>query len=392
MRPRDVTRAGGRSYIASVSPTPSAPPAPPAVTAPPATATRPWLTVLLIGLGALLVPLLLRPMNHAVLGDVRSLGYLPSLEIRRSHKPFRQIDVDDLRVGNPAWVFIGDSMLGTRIDPVRLGQISTTGSEFVAFLYHAATGPAWWYLAFKNQLVVSGVKPRMTFIFFRDTNLTDTMFRLEGQYGVALDEVATASEPELDKLVAAHRKGGWYRVHRAVNNAYELDLATSWMEPAIRRWWVRWKDPRPGAIQHFEWNVDNLFSVDAIRYDVGADLAQSDVADVPDFRRDLPTSVLPLILDLSKRHGLPVCFVRVQRRPVGNRPPEQFPELQRYVADLKSWLDGNGACFHDDTGDPEMTLDLYEDGDHVGDRRRYTEIFRKRLDPLFRPLDQARTP
>ena len=36
-----------------------------------------------------------------------------------------------------------------------------------------------------------------------------------------------------------------------------------------------------------------------------------------------------------------------------------------------------------------MTLDLYEDGDHFDDRLRYTEIFRKRLDPLFRP-DPAR--
>jgi hypothetical protein len=164
------------------------------------------------------------------------------------------------------------------------------------------------------------------------------------------------------------------------------------MEPAIRRWFVRWRDPRPGAIENFEWNIDRVFTVDAIRYDVGADLAQSDVADVPDFARDLPTSVLPLILDLSKQHGLPVCFVRVQRRPIGNRPPEQSPALQQYVADLKAWLEANGAMFHDDTGDPELTLDLYEDGDHVGDRRRYTEIFRRRLDPLFRPSVGLGTP
>jgi hypothetical protein len=75
---------------------------------------------------------------------------------------------------------------------------------------------------------------------------------------------------------------------------------------------------------------------------------------------------------------------------VNDRPPDQSPALVRYVADLEAWLESQGALFHDDTGDPEMTLDLYEDGDHVGDRRRYTEIFRKRLDPLFRPLDQAR--
>jgi hypothetical protein len=345
-----------------------------------------------VALGIVSVPLVLRPLNRAVIGDLPPLGYLPSLEIRRPHQPFRAAAIEDLRVGNPRWVFIGDSMLGTRIDPAHLGRISSTGDEYVAFLYHAATGPAWWYLAFKNQLVASGVKPQVTFIFFRDTNLTDTMFRLEGHYGNALDEVATGAEPELDGLVAAHRKGQWHRAHRLVDAVYQADLATSWMEPAIRRWFVRWRDPRPGAIESFEWNIDRVFGVDAIRYDVGADLAQSDVADVPDFARDLPTSVLPLILDLSKQHGLPVCFVRVQRRPIGNRPPEQSPALQQYVADLKAWLEANGAMFHDDTGDPELTLDLYEDGDHVGDRRRYTEIFRRRLDPLFRPSAGLGTP
>ena len=54
------------------------------------------------------------------------------------------------------------------------------------------------------------------------------------------------------------------------------------------------------------------------------------------------------------------------------------------VADFKAWAEENGALFRDDTGDSEMTLDLYEDGDHVADRRRYTDIFRKRLDALFR--------
>jgi hypothetical protein len=335
-----------------------------------------------VGLGILVVPLSLGPLNRAAVGDLPQLGYLPSLEIRRPHKPFRALKVEELRSGNPRWVFIGDSMLGTRVDPFYLRHL--VGDQPAAFLHHAATGPAWWYLAFKNQLVASGVKPRMTFIFFRDTNLTDTMFRLEGQYGRALDEVATESEPELDRLVAAHRKGPWYRVHRALDGVYQADVATSWLEPLLRRWWVRWRDPRQEAVDRFEWNLDQMFSVDTIRYDVGADLAHSDVADVPDFDRDLPLSVLPLIVDLSRQHGVPVCFVRVQRRPVDNRPPEQSPELAQYVADMSAWLEANGALFHDDTGDPEMTLDLYQDGDHVADRRRYTEIFRKRLDSLFR--------
>ncbi len=357
-----------------------------------ASSIRAWLLLLLVAIGVALTPLVLRPLNRAVVGELPSLGYLPALEIRRPHRPFRDATIEELQFGDPGWVFIGDSMLGTRIDPGHLSRIAGNADRNVLFLYHAATGPAWWYLTFKNQLIASGVKPRMTFFFFRDTNLTDTMFRLEGHYGNALDEVATASEPELDRLVAAHRKGTWYRVHRWIDATYQANVATSWMEPAIRRWWVRWRDPREGVVEAFEWNLERIFSVDAIRYDVPADLAASDVADVPDFARDLPTSVLPLILDLSKQHAVPVCFVRVQRRPVDNRPPEQSPELVRYVADLKAWLEGNGACFHDDTGDPEQTLDMYEDGDHVGDRRRYTDLFRKRLDPLFRPLERTPAP
>ncbi len=336
-----------------------------------------------------IVPLSLRAINRAASGDLPSLGYLPSLGLRRPHEPFRTEVIGTLQRDRPAWVFIGDSMLGTRIDPIHLGRISSTGDETATVLFHAATGPAWWYLTFKNQLAASGVAPRMTFVFFRDTNLTDTLFRLESQYGFALDQVATASEPELDSLIARSRRGAWQRVHRTVDDAYETTVATSWMEPAVRRWFVRWRDPRPGVIDAFEWNLEQVFSVDRLRYDVGADLGTGETAPDPDFARDVAASVLPLMLDLSRRHALPLCFVRVQRRPVGNQPPAQSPALRRYVADLQQWLELNGACFHDDIGDPGLTLDSYSDGDHAASRVRYTEHFRKRLDSHFRPVDKS---
>jgi hypothetical protein len=338
----------------------------------------------IVALGLLAVPLALRPLNHAVVGALPPLGYLPSLEIRRQHRPFNQASIEELQYGQPRWVFIGDSMLGSRIDPAYLGSLSSTGDELVSFLFHPATGPAWWYLSFKNHLVPSGITPRMTFFFFRDTNLTDTMFRLALNYGTALDDTARPEEPALDRLVALHRKGPWYRTRRLVDAVYQADLATSWMEPWIRRWWIRWAWSEPAAADAFEWKLDQTFGIDARVVPQGVDLAQSDVSADPDFARDLPTSVLPLIMQLSQQHKLPVCFVRVQRRPVGNRSPEDSPALARYVADLKTWVERQGACFHDDTGDPGLTLDLYADGDHVADRRRYTEIFRTRLDPLFR--------
>ena len=329
----------------------------------------------------LVFPLSLRAVNSVFHPTGQNRSYLPSFESRPTRKGFRTLPIEVLQYGKPEWVFIGDSMLGTRIDPALLREISGSGTRNVLFLLQAASGPAWWYLSFKNHLIASGVRPRATFFFFRDTNMTDTMFRLQNHLGESLDEVAHEQEPELDAIVAARQRGVWAQVDRVLNAVYRVDGASSWLHPSIRRWYVLWKYPDPKARLDFENVIEEDFNMN-FRRDLAADLGDPDES--ADFHRDLPTSVLPLITGLSRTHGLPVCFVRVQRRPAGNQPPPQPPALQRYVADFRVWAESQGACFHDDTGDQEMTLDLYEDGDHVLDRQRYTRIFRRRLDPLFR--------
>jgi hypothetical protein len=343
---------------------------------------RATLALAFVVAAALLGPLAIRAANRAVTGVPPGLGYLPALELNRQRRPFNPAPIDNLRHGRPAWVFIGDSMMGTRIDPILLGELSSTHDEIVSFLFHPATGPAWWYLAFKNHLVASGVKPRAVFVFFRDTNLTDTLFRLESLYGNALDEVAHDDEQELNALVAARRRGIWSRVHTTAVRLYETDVAAGWLEPGIRRWFVNWRYPDPPARLRFDRALNERFDLASLRPGVAADLAGANEA--ADFTRDLPTSVLPAMLALAKQHGLQLCFVRVQRRPNGTTPPPQSPNLVRYVGELRAWLEAQGALFHDDWGDPGMPEAIYRDGDHVRDRRLYTQIFRARLDPLFR--------
>lgn len=343
---------------------------------------RATLALVLVVAAAFVAPLSIRAFNRAIVGVPPGLGYLPALELNREHRPFNQEPIDNLRHGRPQWIFIGDSMMGTRIDPIRLGELSSTHDEIVGFLYHPATGPAWWYLAFKNHLIASGITPRAVFVFFRDTNLTDTLFRLESLYGNALDEVAHEDESELNAIVAARRRGIWSTVHTSAVRLYETDVAAGWLEPGIRRWFVNFRYPDPSERVRFDRALNDRFDLANLRPNVAADLGGAN--DTADFARDLPTSVLPSMLRLAKEHGQHLVFVRVQRRPKGTVPPPQSPNLQRYVADLKAWLESQGAQFHDDWGDPEMPESMYRDGDHVRDRQRYTEIFRKRLDPLFR--------
>ena len=67
--------------------------------------------------------------------------------------------------------------------------------------------------------------------------------------------------------------------------------------------------------------------------------------------------------------------------------PAQSPALRRYIQDLRRYVQARGAILHDDTGDPAMTLDMYEDGDHIARhaRDRYTRMLYERLRMLFRP-------
>jgi hypothetical protein len=326
-------------------------------------------------------PLSLRAFNTLVGASGRNVSYLPSLENRHSRKSFRLEAVERVRDAAPEWMFIGDSMLGTRIEPQLLGELSGTRDRMVGVLLHAASGPSYWYLAFKNVLVASGVTPRMTFFFFRDTNFTDTMFRLQSSIGDALDEVAREHEPALDAIIASRQRGGWSRIDAALSRYYDVDTAAAWMQPTVRRWYAYWKYPNAEERLRFENVIEEEFNQN-FRRDLAADIGAT--SDVPEFAHVLPSSVLPLIVELSKQHRIPVCFVRVQRRPEENRPPPQSPELSRYIADFRAWAESQGACFYDETGDPELTLDLYEDGDHFRDRIVYTKIFRSRLDSLFR--------
>ena len=147
------------------------------------------------------------------------------------------IRIPELQRMNPGYVVIGDSMAGTRINERLLTEL--TGQP-VAPLLQAGTGPVFWYLALKNWVIASGVKPRAVFIFFRDTNLTDTMFRLDEQFRWSLDMVAAEREDELNGVVASVLEGPFYAVHDAVERVYAGDRARRAIEPALTRAPATW--------------------------------------------------------------------------------------------------------------------------------------------------------
>lgn len=310
-------------------------------------------------------------------------SYLPALESARERGPFRPQAIEDLKYLQPGYVFIGDSMLGTRVDPATFGGLT---GEHVAFLARAGTGSAYWYLAFKNYLIASGVRPKLVFFFFRDLNMTDPLFRLTGPFRWSIDEAALEEEPALNEVIASRTHGPWFRLHRAVNATYNVNRANAWTERGLYDWPVRmWTHEEPARRAWLETVNYEVMGIDQLRPMDAADIAAAEDAEA-DFAKNMPRSVLPLIIDLAKEHDLRVVFVRVQRRPINNRPPVQSARLERYVEDFRAYAESHGMLFHDDTGDPQQTLAMYEDGDHVAreHRERYTRIFWVHLNRLRR--------
>lgn len=340
---------------------------------------RPWALALLPCL-ALCLPLLLRPVAATLTADATP-SYLPSLGATYARRAFDPTFREDIRRIQPKYVLIGDSMLGSRIDPRHLSYVIQQQAWWVM---QPGTGPAYWYLALKNVVLGADVRPKVVFVFFRDFNMTDVMFRLDDQFRWSVDTVAGPTEPELDRAVARRLEGTWYRVPRALDAVYGYRPVREAADQALRRW-----PPRllagPAHAETLQSHLNTMFALEKLRPALAADMASGD-SELGDFHRMLPRSILPDLIALARDNGITLCLVRVQRRPGPDAPPPQSAVLQRYVADLRTYVERNGAVFHDDTGDPDYPLDWYTDGDHMAGRhrQRYTELFAQKLADVFR--------
>lgn len=332
--------------------------------------------LLLAFAGLLILPFTLRAVNRLHPAANLQPTYLPALEGPRPRQPFDAEPVDDLRILNPSWVIIGDSMAGSRIDVPLFTRLT---SQVVAPLLYAGSGPAWWYLALKNWVIPSGVHPRAVVVFFRDTNLTDVMFRIDATW--ALDTAALAREDDLNAVVARRRGTRFYHARSAFDAAYGAPEARRRLQPLVEEWpaWAMIPYRRPRAL--FLEQLNTRLGLSHLRQMDAADIQETEDRDA-DFDGFVGKSVLPLMLRDAGRAGLRLCFVRVQRRPAGDgRPPAQSPALRRYVTSLSSYIQQHGGVFVDDTGDPAQALSWYEDGDHLSAQGRlhYTELFVARL-------------
>jgi hypothetical protein len=299
--------------------------------------------------------------------------------------PFDRRDLDEINAIRPDYVFIGNSMLGTRVDEATLSE--RLGKDCCYILWTGGGESAWEHQALKNDVIAAEHHPKVVFIIFRDTYLTRVSYRTNDEYWWKIERLSHDQEPEL--LRAMRESRSWQeRLEYDLGLLYPIQKRREKVTYAID--WLASQLVAPGSSAYGAPLVipyNELFGLDRLKSIEAADDAATDQNDASlyDFDAALPGSLLPSMIGLAKEAGIQLVFVRVQRRPTAHGPPPQRPELVHYIARLERYLAANGAGFYDFTGDPELTLDHYIDGDHIRAtwKSASTELFVRRLHAYF---------
>lgn len=339
---------------------------------------RPSVCVVVLLLSAVLGPLIWRSVTPPEAEAGATPSYLPAVEKARVRRPFDDGHLVRLGPMQPGVVVIGDSMVG-RVHAEYLGGLL---GRPVAPIIQLASSSGYWYLALKNWVVASGIKPRWTIVMFRDTNLTDLMFRLLDGDRWKLDEAALDLEPELNAVVAKRLAGSWYQAHRLLDEAYGVEAARARVEPALTGWPARVLAGKVGGTM-LQRDVNERFALERLRPMPISDMSVVSDNDA-DFFANVDASVLPLMLDVANAHGLKLVFVRTQRRAPEGGLRQESPALAQYMRDLRAYVEARGAALIDDHHDPEILLLPYDDLDHIapGGRIPYTDILLRKLRAL----------
>lgn len=302
---------------------------------------------------------------------------LPAVLLRGEDKaPFAADQLRALTDADPEYVFIGNSLLETRIDPGRLSR--ALGGASVQSLATPGSQSAIWYLQLKNLVAASGARPRAVFIFFRNDLITRPLARIGGQNLELTESLSPGDEPVFDRVISRSR-GVEQQIEAVLEDVYPVQLRQEEALDLISRAAAAPLGPgRPVLLER----TDDLFTFANFR-----DTAQEidEPTAIREFGDSVEDSFLPAMLDVAEQHGLELVFIRIQARPTESGAARQSGALARYSDELAVYLAARGVGYHDFTGDPDVDTALYYDGYHIYERYIpvWTDLFLERLGEHF---------
>ncbi len=329
-------------------------------------------------------------MNHPLPRLILFCGFILVAPIFLGPGLFQKVPFDDellaqVRARKPEYVFIGDSMLLTRLDPARFGELEHDAP--VQVLAGHGLSSAGWFLMLQNFVVAADHQPRMVFIFFRDYALSWPYFRTTGTYREKMEPYMRDHEPVLDLVWSQAAQTTRSRIHSALERIYPIQRRRTEAQDVLRNTALTLA-PKPWKRQErLLEEVNDVFELDNLRKDVPVELSDTDSPEPDRFDSSPTASFVPHIIDLAKKNNLRVCFYRVKRRPPGRAlRRDDPPDLVHYLRTLEDYVESRGMVFFDASDDVREHVGMYADGDHIAEeyRTQWTDIFHDQVQPLLK--------
>ncbi|CAN5599055.1 hypothetical protein BH20VER3_BH20VER3_22030 [soil metagenome] len=301
-----------------------------------------------------------------------------------ARRDFDPKPIAKLRQKQPEVVMIGDSVLGGSIDPRLFAR--ETGLRDVEVLWNGGAASAAWYLLLKNYVVASGIHPRLVCIFFRERMLTDATFRTTPTYRRFLESLRQRREPVYQSILHGDEEERG-PLGRAVDWLYPLNERRHVQQEKISR--LAFRIAAGGVkIGPLRRRVNEIFDPVKLREEIMDESAEISAEKPEEFSADPKANFLPHIVEVAQKANLRLCFVREKRYPLPDGVTPQSEDIQRYMANLRRWVESQGCLFVDLTNNPRPDQSMYTKpgDDHIrkGAKGEATKIYAEKLRPLLR--------
>ena len=308
--------------------------------------------------------LLLAAMLVAVLVVPALFGRAGTIE------PFDQSAADRLESASPEIVFLGNSLLETRIDPGYLAELVDLADLGAVSLATDGTGPGIWYLQLKNLIGAAWDHPGTVFIFFHDDLITRPIsFTGPGDRGL-VERLSRGIEADY-RVVVENAESFGDRLSRSFAAIYPLANSSSANRDSVNS---------AGAflagmnLDEARAEADSVFQF-ANKREQDRDIQQPRFHGT--FASTVENSYLPLLVEQARKLSIELIIVRVSAKPRADGTPNEPAALAEYTSSLSDYLAASGVRYIDMTGHPGIDAGMYYDGYHLINRYRgyYTEIF-----------------
>lgn len=321
------------------------------------------------------------------IGIVLFIFAVPALFRQRGlvRYPFDDTPVKLLQRLQPDCVFLGDSMLRSRIDPATLDKVADIPCAVLAY---AGSSSAHWFLLHKNVVTRQQPAPRWVIVFFRDKQLTLPAHRAGEGYRDGLERCMRDDEPLFTSILgqARHDTSRW--VDRWATATYLIQRKRPNRQHDLQNAALKMVADRAQR-EHIREAADAIFSAKNQRADQviinARDGEMGLEAPGHEFSANVAQSFLPPMLEMARQNHIQLVFFRVKRRPRSDEAVVANPDLDNYIQELRAYLESRGTVLVDETGDADVHEGYYSGDDHVRFEMmgQYTEQFWKKVRPLM---------